>query len=77
MTDVESRLRGSFARQTMMQTLGATMEEAAEGRVVISAPIAAHLLQQQGRPMPVWPFPWATARRAMRRCPCCRRGPRS
>lgn len=48
MTDVESRLRGSFARQTMMQTLGATMEEAAEGRVVISAPIAAHLLQQQG-----------------------------
>ena len=30
MTDVESRLRGSFARQTMMQTLGATMEEAAD-----------------------------------------------
>ena len=36
MNDVESRLRASFARQTMMQTLGATMEEAAEGRVTIA-----------------------------------------
>ena len=48
MSDVETRLRGSFDRQTMMQTLGATMETAAEGRVTISAPIAGHVLQQQG-----------------------------
>lgn len=48
MSDVDTRLRGSFARQTMMQTLGAEMVEAAEGRVVIAAPIAAHVLQQQG-----------------------------
>ena len=48
MSDVETRLRGSFGRQTMMRTLGAAMDEAAEGRVVISAPIGAHVLQQQG-----------------------------
>lgn len=48
MSDVEARLRGSFARQSMMETLGATMDEAAEGRVVISASIAPHVLQQQG-----------------------------
>lgn len=48
MTEIETRLRASFARQTMMQTLGASMDEAAEGRVVISAPIAPHVLQQQG-----------------------------
>ena len=48
MTAIETRLRGSFARQTMMQTLGAEMVEAAEGRVVIAAPIAGHVLQQQG-----------------------------
>ena len=48
MNDVEARLRGSFARQTMMQTLGAELEEAAEGRTRISAPIAPHVLQQQG-----------------------------
>ena len=48
MNDVESRLRGSFARQTMMQTLGAELEEAARGRTRIAAPIADHVLQQQG-----------------------------
>lgn len=48
MNDMERRLRDSFGRQTMMQTLGATMDRAAEGLVTISAPIAAHLLQQQG-----------------------------
>lgn len=46
--DTATRLRASFARQTMMETLGATMDEAAAGRVVISAPVAPHLLQQQG-----------------------------
>ncbi|WP_134726213.1 PaaI family thioesterase [Paracoccus luteus] len=48
MDDLERRLRDSFARQTMMETLGASMVEAAAGRVVIAAPVAAHLLQQQG-----------------------------
>jgi len=44
----EARVRDSFAQQTMMQTLGATMEEVAPGRVVIAAPIAPHVLQQHG-----------------------------
>lgn len=44
----EARIRASFARQTMMATLGATVEDVAPGRVVIAAPIAAHLLQQHG-----------------------------
>ena len=56
MNDVEARLRGSFARQTMMQTLGAEMVEAAEGRVVISAAIAPHVLQQKGFAHGALPF---------------------
>lgn len=44
----ETRLRDSFARQTMMATLGAEMLEAGEGRVVIAAPIGDHVLQQHG-----------------------------
>ena len=48
MDDLERRLRDSFARQTMMQTLGATMVTAGLGRVVIAAPVASHVLQQQG-----------------------------
>ena len=45
---VETKVRASFGRQTMMQTLGATMQVVAPGRVVITAPIGAHVLQQQG-----------------------------
>ena len=45
---VEAKVRDSFGRQTMMQTLGATMQVVAPGRVVITAPIGAHVLQQQG-----------------------------
>ena len=45
---IEARLRASFARQTMMTTLGAEMARAAAGEVVIAAPIAPHLMQQQG-----------------------------
>ncbi|HRO14145.1 MAG TPA: PaaI family thioesterase [Paracoccus sp. (in: a-proteobacteria)] len=48
MDDVGRRLRDSFARQSMMQTLGAEMVAAEKGRVVIAAPIADHVLQQQG-----------------------------
>ena len=45
---IETRIRDSFDKQTMMQTLGATLESVAEGRVVIVAPILPTSLQQQG-----------------------------
>ena len=47
-TATEARVRDSFARQTMMDTLGATLTELAPGRCVIRAPIAPHLKQQHG-----------------------------
>ncbi|NHF73068.1 PaaI family thioesterase [Paracoccus xiamenensis] len=46
--DNDSRIRDSFGKQTMMQTLGATLDSVAEGRVVITAPILPTSLQQQG-----------------------------
>ena len=46
--NIETRIRDSFGRQTMMQTLGATLDSVAEGRVVIVAPILPTSLQQQG-----------------------------
>ena len=42
------RIAASFARQTMMQTIGATLLSAEPGRVILRAPIAAHVLQQHG-----------------------------
>ena len=45
---IEDRSRDSFARQTMMETLGARLDSVAEGRVVITAPILPSSLQQQG-----------------------------
>lgn len=45
---IETRIRDSFARQTMMRTLGAELGAIAAGRVSITAPIAPHVLQQQG-----------------------------
>lgn len=45
---IETRIRESFDRQTMMQTLGAELDSVAEGRVVITAPILPTSLQQQG-----------------------------
>lgn len=48
MMNIETRIRDSFARQTMMQTLGAEIESVAEGRVVITSPILPGSLQQQG-----------------------------
>ena len=45
---IEARIRDSFDKQTMMQTLGATIDSVAEGRVVIVAPILPSSLQQQG-----------------------------
>lgn len=45
---MQNRIRDSFARQTMMQTLAAELGEVAEGRVTITAPILPTVLQQQG-----------------------------
>lgn len=48
MTDPTDRIRDSFDRQTMMQTLGATLLEVAPGKVSIAAPILPTALQQHG-----------------------------
>ncbi|MTH77696.1 PaaI family thioesterase [Paracoccus aestuariivivens] len=48
MTEIVTRIRESFARQTMMQTLGATLASIEPGRVTIQAPILPTSLQQQG-----------------------------
>lgn len=46
--DYAERVRSSFARQSAMQTLGASLAEVSPGRVVITLPWAAHLTQQHG-----------------------------
>ncbi len=48
MTDLETRIRNSFDRQTMMRTLGASLSRIAPGEVVITAPILPTSQQQQG-----------------------------
>ncbi|WP_199259501.1 PaaI family thioesterase [Paracoccus binzhouensis] len=48
MSDPTDRIRDSFDRQTMMQTLGATLLEVAPGKVSIAAPILPTALQQHG-----------------------------
>ncbi|GAB1377629.1 MULTISPECIES: PaaI family thioesterase [Pararhodobacter] len=45
---IDAKARASFARQTMMQTMGAELIETAPGRCVIRAAIAPHLRQQHG-----------------------------
>ncbi|KRS10786.1 phenylacetic acid degradation protein [Roseovarius atlanticus] len=45
---IENRIRDSFARQSMMQTLGATLADIAKGKVEITAPILDGSRQQQG-----------------------------
>ena len=42
------RVRESFARQPLMETLGARLVRVAPGEVDIELPVAAHLTQQQG-----------------------------
>ena len=46
--EIEAKIRASFGRQTMMQTLGAELLELGEGTAVIAAPILPGSLQQQG-----------------------------
>ncbi|MCL6285350.1 PaaI family thioesterase, partial [Ruegeria sp. 2012CJ41-6] len=45
---MEQRIGNSFARQSMMTTFGVRIDEIAEGRVTLSAPILETALQQQG-----------------------------
>ena len=46
--DFEARVRASFARQPMMETLGATMTDVRPGTVTIVSTIPPGTLQQQG-----------------------------
>lgn len=46
--DMETRIRDSFSRQSMMTTLGAELAEITQGAVTITAPILDGSRQQQG-----------------------------
>lgn len=46
--EVEARIRGSFARQSMMATLGCMLLRISPGEVDIALPVAGHILQQHG-----------------------------
>ena len=48
MTDIDSRIRASFARQNMMQTMGAELAQIDDGEVIITAPILPGSRQQHG-----------------------------
>ena len=48
MTDIDSRIRASFARQNMMQTMGAELAQIGDGEVIITAPILPGSRQQHG-----------------------------
>ena len=47
-SDFERRVRGSFARQAAMRTLGVTLERVAPGEVDLALPFRADLTQQHG-----------------------------
>jgi uncharacterized protein (TIGR00369 family) len=46
--DIDALVRESFGRQTIMATLGATLEAVSPGRVAIALPYAPHICQQHG-----------------------------
>ncbi len=48
MSQMENRIRDSFARQSMMQTLGAEITQVSDGEVIITAPILPGSRQQHG-----------------------------
>jgi uncharacterized protein (TIGR00369 family) len=48
MSDRAALIRESFNRQTIMATIGATLESIGEGRAVIALPYAKHICQQHG-----------------------------
>jgi uncharacterized protein (TIGR00369 family) len=43
-----ARVRASFAKQSFMTTLGATLARVAPGEVEIAMPVASHISQQHG-----------------------------
>jgi acyl-coenzyme A thioesterase PaaI-like protein len=45
---IMNRISASFAKQGLMTTLGATLNVAEAGRVVIAMPFSLHLSQQHG-----------------------------
>lgn len=47
-SDIDARVRASFAKQTIMATIGATVAAVRPGKVEIVLPFADHLLQQHG-----------------------------
>ena len=47
-TDFERRVRESFARQTLMETIGAVLTRVSPGMVEIELPFRADLAQQHG-----------------------------
>ncbi|WP_050932196.1 PaaI family thioesterase, partial [Aestuariivita boseongensis] len=47
-TPITRKITASFARQTLMKTLGATLERVEPGSVTISAPISEGAQQQHG-----------------------------
>lgn len=46
--EVAARIEASFAKQSFMATLGATLVRVAPGEVEIALPVSAHLCQQHG-----------------------------
>lgn len=46
--DIDRKIRGSFAKQSMMQTMGASIAEVSRGSVTLSAPILEGCKQQHG-----------------------------
>jgi uncharacterized protein (TIGR00369 family) len=47
-SDIDALIRESFRRQTIMATIGATLETLEKGRAVIALPYAKHICQQHG-----------------------------
>jgi uncharacterized protein (TIGR00369 family) len=48
MSDFDALIRNSFDRQTIMTTLGATLQSVEKGRAVIALPYSKHICQQHG-----------------------------
>ena len=48
MPDIEQKIRDSFARQSMMTTLGASIDNIGDGTVTLTAPILDIARQQHG-----------------------------
>jgi uncharacterized protein (TIGR00369 family) len=48
MMNLSERISESFGRQTIMATLGATLEHVEAGKVIIALPYAKHICQQHG-----------------------------